>query len=212
MTEALRSANRRNLLTVFITLLILFEMVAYVATTPRSQEQFFQIYVLGSKRMAADYYPNNDPNILPGDRVTWYLGVTNYMGNAQLAALVIRLGNQTINPPNDTLGLASPAPLLAEYDRFIQNNETWEFPFAWYISELTVVNGSSRISQFQIGNQTIQLPNSMAQNGYNFRIIIELWTLQSDTATLEFGWNTAGQHRVAWVQIWFNATSPAHGP
>jgi hypothetical protein len=176
-------------------------MVAYVATTPRPQEQFFQIYVLGSNRLAADYYPNDNPNILPGEPVTWYLGVTNFMGNTQYAAIVIRLGNQTIDPPNDTLGLPSPAPLVAEYGQFV-----------WSITQLTVANGSTRITQLQINNQTYQLPNSMAQNGYNFRIIIELWTMQSDTGTLQFGWNTAGVHRVAWLQVWYNATSTTHGP
>jgi hypothetical protein len=212
VTEPLRSANKRNLLAVFITLLILLEMVAYVTTTPRPQEQFFQIYVLGSNRLAADYYPNDNPNISPGEPVTWYLGVTNDMGNTQFAAIVIRLGNQTINPPNDTQGLPSPAPLVTEYGRFIQNNETWEFPFTWSISNMTVANGSTHILDLQIGNASYRLPSSMAQNGYNFRIIIELWTMQSDTGALQFGWNTAGVHRVAWLQIWFNSTSTTHGP
>ena len=53
------SQDRRTLITVFITLLIICEMVAYVANTPRPREQFFQLYVLGARHMAADYYPNN---------------------------------------------------------------------------------------------------------------------------------------------------------
>jgi hypothetical protein len=205
--ESLRSANKRTLLAVFITLLIVFEMAAYVATTPRPQEQFFQLYVLGSNRMAADYYPNDDPNILADEPITWYLGVTNFMGNVQFVAVRVRLGNQTINPPNDTQGLPSTAPLVTEFTRFVQKNETWEFPFTWTITKLTVTNATTRISELRIGNETYLLPSSMARNGFNFRIIIELWTLQSDTGALQFGWNTGGQHRVAWLQVWFNATS-----
>jgi hypothetical protein len=207
VTQPLRSANKRNLLAVFITLLIVFEMIAYVATTPRPQEQFFELYVLGSNRMAADYYPNGDPNIRANEQVAWYLGVTNLMGNVQFVAIRVKLGNRTINAPNDTQVLPSPAPLVTEFARFIQSNETWEFPFIWSISKLTVVNASTCISQLQIGNETYQLPSSTALKGYNFRIIIELWTMQSETGALQFGWNTGGEHRVAWLQVWFNATS-----
>lgn len=64
------SQNRRTLIAVFFTLLVVCEMLAYVATTPRPQEQFFQIYVLGSNHMAADYYPNGDPDIRIGELTT----------------------------------------------------------------------------------------------------------------------------------------------
>ncbi len=110
--------DRRTLLAVFIVLLIAFEMIAYVSTTPRQQQRFFQLFVLGANHMAADYYPNNDPNIRLGESVLWYIGVTNLMGNAQLAVVRIKLGNWTITPPNDLRGTPSPAPLLAEFTRF----------------------------------------------------------------------------------------------
>ena len=38
--------------------------------------------------MAADYYPNNDTDIRIGEPVTWYLGVTDNMGTAQLVGYV----------------------------------------------------------------------------------------------------------------------------
>ncbi len=62
------STNRRTLLVVFITCLVILEALAYVVTTPRPQEQFFQVYLLGSNRMATNYYPNNDSNIRTGFR------------------------------------------------------------------------------------------------------------------------------------------------
>ena len=125
---------KRVWVVVFITLFIIFETAAYVATTPRPTEEFFQIYVLGANHMAADYYPNDNPNITLGESVRWYLGVTNFMGSVQLVAIRIRLGNQTIQPPNDQNGTPSPAPLVAEFQRFLSDNETWEFPFVWEVS------------------------------------------------------------------------------
>jgi hypothetical protein len=201
--------NRRNLIVIFITLLIIFEMIAYVATTPRPQEQFFQFYVLGANHLAADYYPSNDSNIPLGEPVKWYIGVTDLMGNMQLVAIRVKIGNATISAPNDLQGLPSPAPLVAEFMRFIQDNETWEFPFVWHISNVSSVEGSTRILELQINNQTFPVRDSWAGNGYNFRLIFELWTWNVDTAGFEFGWYAGTEHRVAWLQLWFNATAPS---
>ena len=200
--------DRRTLLAVFIVLLIAFEMIAYVSTTPRQQQRFFQLFVLGANHMAADYYPNNDPNIRLGESVRWYIGVTNLMGNAQLAVVRIKLGNWTITPPNDLRGTPSPAPLLAEFTRFIRNSETWEFVFAWQIIDALSVGNSTRILQLGINNQTFQLQDSSATNGHNFRFTIELWTWNTESQALQFGWQVGREHRVAWLQLWFNAATP----
>jgi hypothetical protein len=203
------SQNKRTVIVIFITLLIVFEMIAYVSTTPRPREQFFQFYVLGSNRMAADYYPNNDSNIRLGEPVRWHVGVTDLMGNVQLVSIRVELGNETIRAPNDTQGLPSPAPLVTEFMRFIQDNETWELLFVWQILNVSSVEGSTRILELQVNNQSFLMQDSSARDGYNFRLILELWTWNVDSGALEFGWWTATEHRVAWLQLWFNATSAA---
>lgn len=201
------SQTRRNLFAVFVTLLIVFEMIAYVATTPRPREQFFQIYVLGSNRLAADYYPNDDPNIRRAETVRWYLGVTNFMGNVQLAAIRVKLGNQTILPPDDREGVPSQAPLVTEYRRFIQNNETWEFPFVWQISNVITLDDYAYIQELVINEDAFDLQGPPAKRGHNFRLIIELWTWEVDSESLQFGWIAGGERRAAWLQVWFNATT-----
>jgi uncharacterized membrane protein len=199
--------NRRNLLVIFVIFLIAFEMIAYVATTPRPREQFFQFYVLGAHHLAADYYPNNDSNIQVGQLVKWYIGVTDLIGSMQLVAVRVKLGNETISAPNDTQSQPSPAPLVTEFMRFIQDNETWAFPFVWRISNISTVDRSTRILQLEINNQTLSVRSSSARDGNNFRLIFELWTWNLDTSDFEFGWRTTTEHRVAWLQIWFNVTA-----
>jgi uncharacterized membrane protein len=201
------SQNSRNLLVIFIIFLIIFEMIAYVATTPRPREQFFQFYVLGANHLAADYYPSNDSNIHLGQPVKWYIGVTDLMGSMQLVAVRVKLGNETISAPNDTQAQPSPAPLVTELTRFIQDNETWEFPFVWRISNISSADHSTRILDLQINNQTLSMQSPSAKDGNNFRLIFELWTWNVDTAGFEFGWRTATEHRVAWLQVWFNVTA-----
>jgi len=202
------SQSRRNLLVVFLTLLVIFEMVAYVTTTPRPREQFFQLYVLGANRLLSDYYPNNDPNIGVGDLVRWHLGVTDSMGSVQLVVIRIKLANQTIRPPDDLQAQPSPAPLITEFRRFIQDNETWEMPFFWQIVNADMPEGSTRILEMQINNETYQVPVVTAVDGHNFRVILELWTWETQSETLQFGWSSGNERRVAWVQVWFNMTNP----
>jgi hypothetical protein len=176
------------------------ELVVYVVTTRRRSESLFP-YVLRANHLAADYYPNNDSDIRSGEVASWFMAVANRMGNVQLAMIRVRLGNQTISPPNESQALPSPAPTITEFERFIQNNETWEIPFIWQISNATTTNGSTEIVELRINNQTFHENGLSGQNGYNYQFIIELWTWNEDSASLQFGWLSGSEHRVAWLQI-----------
>jgi hypothetical protein len=60
----------------------------------------------------------------------------------------------------------------------------------------------------QINNETYQVPGLTALDGHNFRLILELWTWETQSGTLQFGWLSGDERRVAWLQVWFNMTSP----
>jgi len=199
--------SRRTLIVIFIILLAVCETLVYVTTTPRPTEQFMQLYVLGPNQLAADYYPNNQPKVEIREQLVWYLGVTNDMGSVQFISIRVKISNQTIEPPNDTLALESPAPLVIEFTRFLQDNETWLSPFVWSIENMTINGGATHILALQINNETYQISDWSATNGYNFRLIFELWTWQGSTNDFEFGWNSNGVQQAAWLQLWFNTTT-----
>jgi hypothetical protein len=189
-------------------------MIAYVATTPRQTEEFFQLYVLGANHQATAYYPGDNPDISSGETVTWYLGVVNNMSSVQFISIRVKVSNSTINPPDALQGLESPAPAVTDFARFLQDNETWEFPFVWNILNATSTGGSIHVLTLQINNETYQIPSWSASNGYNFRLIFELWTWNQDSDSFQFGWNTNGEQKIAWLQVWFNmtATTPPFQP
>jgi uncharacterized membrane protein len=180
--------------------------MAYVATTPRPSEQFFQIYVLGGNHTVTGYYPGDNSDLRVDERVTWYLGVTDNMGAVQLVSLRIKTSNMTISPPDEN-GSESPAPTVTDFAKFLQNNETWEMPLVWSISNATLTGGFTRILNLEINNETYQISDWTARDGYNFRLIFELWTWQTDSNAWGFGWNSNGEHRTAWLQVWFNMTN-----
>jgi uncharacterized membrane protein len=204
--------DKRALVAIFIILMVVFEVTAYVTTTPRPTEQFFQLYLLGANHLAADYYPGNNPSISLDEPVTWYLGVTDSMGSVQLVSIRVKISNQSISLPDERPGLESPGPAVTDFTRFLQNNETWEVPFVWSISNATRSGEFMRVLSLQINNETYQIPDWSARNGQNFRLVFELWTWQTDNDTFEFGWNTNGQPQAAWLQVWFNMTSPSPHP
>ncbi|MGA2973228.1 MAG: hypothetical protein ABSE39_11505 [Candidatus Bathyarchaeia archaeon] len=201
------SKNRRKVIVVFVILIVLCETIAYLATTPRPTEQFFQLYVLGADHTISHYYPNDNMNISPGERVAWYLGVVNNMGTVQFISIRVKISNATVKPPDDQQIVESPAPVVTDFARFLEDNETYEIPFVWSISNATQNGGTTRILTLQIDNETYQISDWSARNGYNFRLIFELWTWQTDINAFEYGWNTIDMHHAAWVQLWFNMTS-----
>jgi len=202
------SEDMKRALTIFISATIVFSTLAYVAVTPRPKEQFFQIYVLGETKKAERYYPNNNPNIAVGQVVKWYVGATNFMGSVQYVLIRVKLGNSTIKAPDDTYHAPSPGPMLSEFKRILMNNETWEFLFTWVIREISANGEGIRPTVFEINGVRIQNSDVRASKGHNFRVFFELWTLDPQSESLVFGWRTAAERRVAWLQVWFNATGP----
>ncbi|MGD0423889.1 MAG: hypothetical protein ABSA92_10590 [Candidatus Bathyarchaeia archaeon] len=206
----LNTRSLRGLLPIFVTLLIIFEMAAYASTIVRPQEQFFQFYALGSNGMAGNYYPNNSTFLQIGESVQWSLGVVNNMGSVQYVSIRVKLGNQTINPPNDTLATPSPSPLIAGFNQFMPDNGTWQMPFVWQIANYTITpDGHIVISTITINNATYAIQGSttcQSMNSCNLRLIFELWTWNVDSADFQIGWMNGDQQRIAWLQLWFNLT------
>lgn len=201
------SEDKKRAIVVFISTLLIFTMITYIAVTPLPKERFFQLYALGETRLAERYYPNNDTNILTDAPVKWYLGTTNFMGSTQLAVIKAKLGNQTLSSPNETEATPAPLPILIEFQKVLQNNETWEFPFIWKITNTTKVGNLTYLTLNINGIET-NIAEVGAKDGYNYRLIFELWTLDIESNDIIFGWKASTQRRTAWLQLWFNATSP----
>jgi hypothetical protein len=196
-------------LTLLFVFLIIFETTAYIATTPKPQKGFFQLYALGADGLATDYYPNNSSFIQPGERVSWYIGVSNQMGKMQFVDIVVRLGNQSYTPPNDTTASPSNMFEVVDFQRFLQNNETWEVPFVWETLNVTTQNGYTSIIEMQIGNSTYAVQKSascLISRPCNMRFIFELWTWDTDSDNFQYGWENGNQTVSAWLQLWFTPT------
>ena len=198
--------HMQRALTIFISACLIFSMAAYIAVTPRPKEQFFQLYALGENWTAEHFYPNDDPTIPLDTPVKWFLGITNSMGSVQYVALKVKLGNSTLDPPDESEAKPAPIPTLFEFRKVLSNNETWEFPFTWSIKQTQVVGDAIYITRLTINDDTITVSGINGKHGYNYRLIFELWSYDVDEGEFIFGWFASQERRYAWLQLWFNAT------
>jgi hypothetical protein len=176
-----------------------------MAYLPRREEPFFALAVLGENGMAEHYYPGDDPNLKVGDAVRWTLYLYNHMGSAQYVSIRFKLLNSTMSAPNSTSCLPGSGPIFYEVRRVLTANETLLQPLGWSIVDVGRVGDSVMIEGLSVNGDYIKT-SSIAENGSNFRIILELWVYDHVSKDFVFGWNYGDEMRCAWNQIWFNAT------
>ena len=176
-----------------------------MAYLPKRVEPFMALAVLGEEGMAEHYYPEDDPNIEVGEGVNWTLYLYNHMGEVQYVAVRVKLLDSKMLAPNSTSCSPSPAPVVYEVRRVLLDNETWLYPFSWSVEEIEVIGDLLQIGLLSVNGDLVRT-STFAEDGYNFRIVLELWVYDEGLNEFRFGWGYGDELRCAWNQIWFNAT------
>jgi hypothetical protein len=112
-----------------------------------------------------------------------------------------------MSAPDSQRQVPSAANAFMQIKHVLLKNETWIAPIRWSVTNAT--EARSIVTIFAIVfNSTVVTENLSvaAKNGYNFRMVIELWVYTPETQEFEFAWMSAGQLRSSWNQIWFNMT------
>lgn len=188
----------------FLALVVSAPLVA--AYLPKAQEPFSALALLGQHGMAEDYFPNGSPDIHVGENVRWTIYVHNHMGKTEYISLRIKLLNSTTTPPNSTSCTPSCVPATYEVQRFVQNNETWLYPFSWSVKKATFLGDYEGLDNLVINGEDVRT-NVLAKNGCNFRSVIELWIFDEQLNDFRFGWSYGQESRCVWNQVWFNITN-----
>jgi len=186
--------------------MIIASSAAYITLNPAPTEQFFAMWVLGSNGLAADYYPNNNPNLTINESVNWTIGVNNHMSPLAYVVVRVKLLNSTTPGPDSSTGIPSPAATLIEFRRVLVDNETWSIPFVWEVSNVTTSGNYVKITTLVINGMPFSGNMARAESGLNYRLVFELWFFDPNTGQLSFSWTTQATMHVVWDQIWFNAT------
>ena len=162
--------------------------------------------VLGQEMTADQYYPEDDPNIEANTPVRWHIYVSNQQSHGQYLLVKAKLLNSTLLGPNSTSGQASPEPEFFEDNFYLAENETQIFPFYWQISNVAYLGEAVMINEVIVNDRAVDV-NSLALDGYNFRIVFELWYYDEASGDFEFNRKLMDENVCVWNQIWFNHTS-----
>ena len=212
MAKRLRISSKdlRYLIAFFVIVTVTVSALAYVELTPPYTDQFFSMWIVGSNGLTQNYFPSNNPNLIPTEQVNWTLGVYNHMSSLEYVVVEVKLLNATETAPNEQTGVPSPVPEIFEFARVLVNNETWTIPFPWTILNAVNVNGAVQINGLSINGTTITGNLAHATGGLDFRFVFELWFYDQSAGNLAFYWTTPTSTPATysvWTQLWFNATA-----
>jgi uncharacterized membrane protein len=153
---------------------------------PPANQEFSELYILGPSRTFEDTPFNIKANV----NYSVYLGIVNHMGTSFYYTSFVKLGNETQSLPNAKLGVPSQLPSLYEYKSFIANGGIWEVPLTFRVNELTLTDGTSRLSSITINGIELPVNQTSAWNsdkaGYYYTIFVELWIFNSTFGTSQF--------------------------
>jgi len=190
---------KAEFLTVLLVSLIIYLSIAYAVTTPRIDEEYFQMYILGREKTADKYYPYENNRTVPlNTNVTWYIIIENYIRKPSLVLIKFKLGNSTTKTVNDSKFEPSEMPVIQEITKVLLPDEKWVIELTWKIVKiekiydlyyLTLDWNGTKISIYDVGSKD------------SFRFVIELWTYNNGKFIL--GWDSIQGRKVAWLQMWF---------
>jgi hypothetical protein len=203
----IRSKDLRYLIAFFIIVTVTVSALTYVELTPAYTDQFFSMWIVGSNGLTENYFPNNNPNLIPSEQVNWTLGVYNHMSSLEYVVVQVKLLNATETPPNEQTSVPSPVPEIFEFARVLVSNETWTIPFLWAIVNAVGVNGVVLINGLVINGTMIKGNLGQAARGVDFRFVFELWFYDQTASNLTFSWSTPTSTYSVWTQLWFSATA-----
>lgn len=192
---------------VFLISLAIFSAITFLALVPYPYDQYFALYTLGAAGTAEHYFPGDVVDILPGAAMSWYVGVYNHMGNVQLVRVVFRILNHTMVGPDQLNNTPSARDSFFETNRLLLTNQTWILPVSWDVLNATTTQNATTIHSLNFNGQVLTDNVEIeALNGYNFRVVIELWVYEDASGSFGYVWTANGAERSAWNQIWFNMT------
>jgi len=165
---------------------------------PRSAERFSELWILGPGHKAEDY----PFNIRASEPQQVYVGVRNHLGASAYYALRVRLRTQGEPLPNQTTTEPSPPPSLYEFRAFVAQNDEWETPVSFEVTDVEFSAGVCVVKGLRLNGGTLPVRSVSSwdpdRRGFYHELCFELWLYNSTSGSFEY-------HN-RFVGIWLNMT------
>jgi hypothetical protein len=151
-------------------------------------EQFTELYVLNSNRMAEGYPFNVTANT--EHPYTVVLGVGNHEAKLSSYLVYVKLRNQTESLPDATAGTPSALAPIFEYRLILDDGGVWESEVTFSFDEVSFVGKESRISLIQVDGHSVSVDKVSVWNGekqtFFYQLFFELWIYNATRSVFEF--------------------------
>lgn len=193
-----------RVVTLALLLIVSFAFFTSVFPIPETGERFFALALLGSGKMAENYFPRNNSTLMLNEEIKWYVEVYNYVPAIQYLCVAIKLINSSIAGPDSVNCVPSSSNYeLMNITTFLTYGRSVMVPFVWKLSNVTLNGNSYVINQIRINNVTLPT-NIRAINGTSFRFVFELWQFSNTSRSFQFAWESGFGLRCAWTQLLFD--------
>src|SRR5919108_625875 len=209
----------KNSIVVFLILFVpfaaIFSSVTFYLLSPKPSQAFMTMGIYSANGLL-NYTSGADSVVPVNQTVTWTLKVGNSMGSAQLAMILIRLGNSSLSPTNPPptsacfalANASSPAtcfPQVASIRHFVGDGDTANLDFIWSIGP----GSNSTGLNLEVNGVTFNSNPVGAAPGDSFRWIFELWTYNlgcadpSSVSCFHYGYGPETSAEAVSLQVWF---------
>jgi Protein of unknown function (DUF1616) len=170
---------------IMLGLIILSPTLFAIVSFPRD-EQFSELYILGSDHMLDDIPSNIAENSLH----TVYISVGNHMGYLESYLVYVKLRNQTEPLPDSIMGNPSSLTPVFEYRTILSDNEVWEKEVPFSFDDISFNGNESRVTGFSINGHFVNVDKVSVwdeeKNMFFYQLFFELWIYNSKTSAFEF--------------------------
>lgn len=161
------------------------------------EEPFSELSILGPEHMARDYPFNIGVN----SERSFYVNVSNHMGESIYYLVYVKFRNQTQSFPNDTTP-SSLAPIY-EFRVFLLDGEKWEDLIRFKFLEVLRDADTVRVRKMMINNMIIEMDSSTRwdaeYSGFYFQLFFELWLYDVTSESFKY-------YERGFVGVWLNMT------
>ncbi len=167
------------------TLIIAAPVVGMVVQLPAG-EAFSELYLLGPEHMAQNF----PFNITAGQTYSIHVGTGNHIGSSAYYLIYVKFGSSADALPNATAGTPSPLQRLFEYRFVLEDGAAFEQPLNFSVVDAFFVANQSIVRTFAINgirfNVDKQTAWNVEQQGFYFRLIVELWAYNPQSNSMEY--------------------------
>jgi len=188
-----------------ILLIFIFSVSVISAMWPRSNENFFELGLLGKDKKAEGYFDSSNSTITIGEPIIWNIYLSNNMGNDQDVLIKMKLLNSSTQIPNDRSHAPSPVRSYYEIPVSLSEDESSMIPFIWTVSKAQHQGRFEHIEGLIINDKTVNV--DVMSSDSSFRIVFELWAYNESTGKYVFSWNSGKELYSTSVFMWFKMDS-----